>query len=250
MVWNSPPSAGSTRSKTVPRRADELARPSRTGGAAWRGTGSTARSHGRSASSPSRRRRCSSIRSTAGVTVPLDRVVEALAVGRGVVEAELGREDVVAEVGEPGVARRLLAQREHRGRTAPPARRAARCRAAWPARKARSRTCPIGALEERLQLGQRPLLALPTRPSSTPVIRWYRALSSSSSAKMRHVGLAEDLDRRAEPGERRGQLGRGVARAPRDRRASSTLRSSIFGRISVEKRRWSASFSGSDVSMV
>ena len=35
-----------------------------------------------------------------------------------------------------------------------------------------------------------------------------------------------------------------------NRRASSTLRSSILGRISVEKRRWSFSFSGSEVSMV
>ena len=33
-------------------------------------------------------------------------------------------------------------------------------------------------------------------------------------------------------------------------RASSTLRSSILGSTSVENRRWSASFSGSEVSMV
>ena len=35
-----------------------------------------------------------------------------------------------------------------------------------------------------------------------------------------------------------------------NRLASSTLRSSIWGRISVEKRRWSFSFSASEVSMV
>ena len=46
-----------------------------------------------------------------GLEYPLDRgrhgaldgVVEALAIGRGIVEAELGRKDVVPEVGEPGV---------------------------------------------------------------------------------------------------------------------------------------------------
>ena len=80
-------------------------------------------------------------------------------------------------------------------------------------------------------------------------MRWYRALSSSSSAK---IGTLASRKMAIAVRNRASVVASAGVEYPEStrRRASSTLRSSILGRISVENRRWSASFSGSAVSIV
>ena len=159
MVWNWPPSTGSTRSKTRARRAHELIhrleRPERSRAVRVnRQVPGAERVEAEPLASmlhdprDGRRGRA------------LDRLVEALAVGRGIVEPELGREDVVAEVGEARVPRRALAQLEHpveqarQGAALLDVRLRGRPEGALPDR-------PVRALEERLQLRQRALHAVP-----------------------------------------------------------------------------------------
>ena len=159
MVWNWPPSTGSTRSNTRRAVPDELVH--RLERAERRGAVGIDRQVPRPErvepeplppmlEHPRDRRRGGA----------LDRLVEALAVGRGVVEAELGGKDVVAVVGEAGVPRRPLAELEHP--VEQPGQRAAlldvglggRPEGALPDR-------PVGALEEGLQLRQRALDPVP-----------------------------------------------------------------------------------------
>ena len=140
----------------------------------------------------------------------LDGVVEALAISRGIVEAELGRKDVVPEIVEARVPGRSLAQLEH-------AVEQFRQRPALLDVRLRGR--PEGALsnsavrtlEEWLQLGERALLTFPfdRHRARDALIACAELLQLGEE---RNVRLAEDLDRGAEAGEGRRELGRGVAR--------------------------------------
>ena len=209
MVWNWPPSAGSTRSNTRAGGVDELVH--RLERAERRGAAGIDRQVPRPECvepeplAPAIEDAGDGRRSGA-----LDGLVEALAIGRGVVEPELGRERRSRGSWRSPRSAPPADGARASGRTGPRGRRAPRCTAAWPARKARSRTARSGALEERLQLRQRALHPLPFDGHRARDALIARA-QLLQLGEQRDVGFAEDLDGGAEPGERRRQLGRAVA---------------------------------------
>jgi hypothetical protein len=129
----------------------------------------------------------------------LDRVVKPLAVGGGVVEAELGGENVVPEIGEPGVPRRALPQLVH------PVEEAGELGPVLAVGTGGGPERPlpdgaVGTLEEGLKLGQRALLAVPfhRHRAGDPLVPRAQLLQLGKDGD---VGFPEDLDRGAETGQ-------------------------------------------------
>jgi len=129
---------------------------------------------------------------------PLDRLVEALAVGGGVVEAELCRKDVVPEVGKAGVPRRPHPELIHL------VEESAQLIAAIQIRPRRGAEGPlphgpVRALEEGLQLGERPLYAVPLHSDRAGDSLIARAVLLQLR-EYRNVFIPKDLDLGAESG--------------------------------------------------
>ena len=135
----------------------------------------------------------------------LDGILQARAIGRGVVKTALGREDVAAEVAEAGVLRHRPAQLHH------PVEESREFVVRGNVRQVRrtpSRFADgaVVALEERRQPRQRHLLAAPLRrhrPGHLLVLR----RQPFRFGDQRDIRLAEDLDRGAKTPQRGLQVG-------------------------------------------